>query len=258
MKNINSLLLFTLSLCTMIAHAQVTELKKSRMIIRFDYEESEKEESNHTSSIKTNKLFFQNLMVGDMRVDGFVTVKNKFAFMNGPRIVSSYEDLTITKVDYGGELYSQSLNKAKKYLPLPYVSQVKPHLSVDYYIWTPKIVNAKPLRKEEHVIFTFPIERLVTVSDHYQNTDANRYFKNFKHESKPDSFFWINSNLKHPKRDDFGTRSIGKVTKISETLMQELKAKLEKYEYEKNRDFWGNKKKNKESKKKKNDDFWNN
>lgn len=218
-----------------------------------------KKQSLVGSKYITKKVFFSNLQIEDMYLDGEVTVKAKFVFMGYPYIVSEYDNLTISKISYKGEVYTSTTNINDRNLPIPYRVKAKPMIDADYYIWTPKVKNPKTLSKEDYKIFTYPIKRLVVISDHFDNQEADAYFKGFSHPSEKDSYFWQNSMLQHPRSDVGRELSPIKINSISTTLKSEIANKIEEYEYHKNRDFWGTKKEtdSEERSKSEEDDFWN-
>ncbi|MCZ4318991.1 hypothetical protein O4H26_08320 [Aequorivita viscosa] len=217
----------------------------------------EKEKSSVASDVFKEYASFQNLDIDGMKISGHLTLKGMFVFMGYPYIVAEYEDLTITSITYKNETYSQGFNAAKKYLSLPYKTKEKPLIDVVCSVWTPKIKNPKHLKKEHYKIFEYPINKLASITDHYDNNEADSYFKSFNAEEERDSYYWTRSLFKHPKQDVLRELTAIEVISISLTTKQELEKKLKTYLYEKDRDFWGNKKENtKEKTSEKSDDFW--
>ena len=217
------------------------------------------DDSESTFKPITTETYFTNLKIDDdLYIDGTVVIKSKFVFFGYPHIVAEYQNLKITGIRYKGDAFSLNSNKANKFISLPYQPKSKPHIDADFWVWTPKILNPKPLRKEHYKIFNYPIKRLVSITDNFDNDEVDAYFKGFQHQQKSDSYFWEKSILQHPKQDVMGELFPIKITKLNGAFVLDIKNKLEKYYHDKNYDFWGNKKNKNESKKEKKDDFWNN
>ncbi|GAB1308526.1 hypothetical protein KH5_12090 [Urechidicola sp. KH5] len=230
--------------------------KKGYEVIVLDEEiESDKIESKVT----TTKVFFSSLKISEKTfVDGFVTVKSKFVFFGYPYIVAKFEQFTVTRINHEGASYSQNSNVASKFLPLPYTPKSKPFIDADFWVWTPKIINANSTRKDEYQIFNFPVNKLGSVSDNYENDVIDTYFKNFSHPEKKDAFFWQGSLFQNPNQSTMGTYTLSpiNITGISETLATDIKLKLDQYYKDKNYDYWGNKKTKTQKTEEKKDDFW--
>ena len=225
------------------------------------------DKTNTSSEITKTKTFFQNVKIDDqLYVDGYVIVKSKFEFFGYPYIVSEYQNLIITNVKIKDKMgFSQERFDAKNDVLglnrvdfLPYKPSNKPLIDANFWVWTPKVLNPNSYRKEHYKIFNYPVKGIATITDNFGNKEVDSYFKNYNHKQKSDDYFWTNSILKNPKRSPMTyTLSAIEINKISKTLAKELKDLIKKYKYNKEYDFWGNKKKQ-TNKKKKNDDFWKN
>lgn len=214
-----------------------------------------------SSNAITTETYFTNLEIDeDLYIDGSVVVKSKFVFFGYPHIVAEYQNLKISGIRYKGDAFSLNSNKANKFISLPYKPNNNPHIDADFWVWTPKIINGKPTRKEHFKIFNYPVKRLVTITDNFDNDEVDDFFKGFKHQDKSDSFFWEKSLLQNPKQSSMATYDLApiKITDIKGAFVHDLKNKLDEYYHDKNYDFWGNKKKESKGKKDKKDDFWNN
>lgn len=238
--------------------------KRNRIIKRYEddgYEVIVLDEDSASSKLTTTKTYFSNLKLDDdLYIDGHVTIKSKFVFFGYPYIVAEYQNLTITSIRYKSASYSNATID-KELFSLPYTPKDKPLIDAEFWVWTPKIMNAKPTRKEYYEIFSFPVKRLAAITDNFDNKEVDNYFKTFKHNEKSDSYFWQSSLLQNPKQSSMGSYSLApiSITKITGTLAQDLKTKLKKYNYDSKYDFWGDEKsKPKKEKKSKKDDFWNN
>jgi len=224
-------------------------------------------DENSSKPIK-EKTYFTDLKIDEnFYVTGYVTIKSKFVFFGYPYIVSEYQDLIVTNIlirDKRG--FSVERFDAKndvlgvnKVDFLPYKPRNKPLIDANFWIWTPNILNPNSERKEHYKVFNYPVNRIATITDNFGNKEVDAYFKAFNHSKKNDDYFWSKSLLKNPKVSPMNTytRAPIEIKNISGTLSQELKTVIKKYNYSKNYDFWGNRKKE-TNKKKKKDDFWKN
>ncbi|WP_421807124.1 hypothetical protein [Flagellimonas sp.] len=219
------------------------------------------DDSESTAKPIRTETYFTNLKIDDdLYIDGTVVVKSKFVFFGYPHIVAEYQNLKITGIRYKGDAFSLNSNKANKFISLPYQPNSNPHIDADFWVWTPKIINPKPTRKEHYKIFNYPIKRLVSITDNFDNDEVDAYFNGFKHQEKSDSFFWEKSLLQNPKQSPMATYDLApiKITSLKGAFVLNIKNKLDKYYHDKNYDFWGDKKKKSNTKKDKKDDFWNN